>query len=211
MARKKGSEGIEKDFKILEDGIKKLLDSTQEERFEELSENMEEKMDERLSSFRDELERRIDNMKKERVDIASFLAEIRKNRERIARMEGRVSSFKKQDSTTKSGLENDIHREFERIRDDVKQGTTENTETIKIIEAEMANIRERIGEIKMLGDGLKGLDMESLARDIEVLKQKTHWLEENIEKLDIQPLFERIREIEEDLRATRGESPLIIE
>lgn len=210
MARKR-PEGIESDFKTLEDGIRKLLDSTQEERFEELSESVEETVDEKLSSFRDELERRMDIMKKERIDIASFLAEIRKNRERIAKMEGRLGSFKKHDSTRRDGLEDDIHREFERIRDDVKKDTAENAEAIKIIEAEISNIRERIGEIKMIGDGMKGFDMESLARDIEVLKQRTHWLEENIEKLDIQPLFERIREIEEQLRTTRGESPLIIE
>jgi len=37
------------------------------------------------------------------------------------------------------------------------------------------------------------------------------WLEENIEKLNIQPLLERIKETEEEIRAMRNESPLIIE
>lgn len=205
MARK--IEGVEKDFKILENGIRKLLESTQEERFEELSE----RMDERLSSLGNELERRIDDMKKERIDIASFLAEIKKNRERIAKMEGRLNSFEKDASTGRKIPDDDIHREFERIRDDVKQGITENVETIKNMEVEMANLRERTEEIKTLGNGLKGFDVESIARDIEVLKQKTHWLEENIEKLNIQSLFKRIREIEEEVRTTRSESPLVIE
>lgn len=211
MAKTKGLEGIEKDFVVLEKGIKKLLEDTQEERFEEMTEIMEERIDEGMSSLKDELERRIDDMKKEKIDIASFLAEIKKNRGRITKMEERLDSFKKDDSTGRKNMEDDIHREFEKVKNGVKQGITENAGTIKNMEAEMANLRERIEEIKLLGDALKGLDMRSIARDIEVLKQKTHWLGENIEKLNIQPLFERIREIEEEVKVTRDRSPLVIE
>ena len=214
MPKKSSSESMEKDIDALQGRIRKLLENSQEDEFEEMKGRTKKIIDESISSLRNEMKRKIDEMEKERVDIASFLAEIKKNRGMIEKVSERLDLL--EEPGNKGGISDtsatdDVRKELEKIKYDVRQNTTKNAEAIRNMESELANIMERTNEITSLGNATAGFDIKGMARDIEALKQRTIWLQENIEKLNMQPLLERIREIEEEMRMSRRDPPLVIE
>ena len=67
------------------------------------------------------------------------------------------------------------------------------------------------GQEKVNDKMIDKLDIDNISRGIESLKERSQWLEENIQKIDIRPLREKIDKIEELLREMKASSPYIIE
>ncbi|MCX6814188.1 MAG: hypothetical protein NTY20_00840 [Candidatus Aenigmarchaeota archaeon] len=108
-------------------------------------------------------------------------------------------------------LENDFYREFQNLSKEVKENLEKNRHAVDRMEAEVKFLKEDIGRIISLEEEMKRMNMKSLTKDIESLKLKSQWLETNFKGFDIDPLIEKIQEIEDSIKIMKASQPLILE
>ncbi len=82
----------------------------------------------------------------------------------------------------------------------------------------MEKIRRQIGSLEKGQEGVKELeeemhrlDLKQLRRYIEKLMAKTEWIEGNIERIDLDPVLEKIAEMESRMKVLKYSFPIIIE
>jgi hypothetical protein len=108
-------------------------------------------------------------------------------------------------------LEHDFYREFQRLSKEVKESLERNSHAVDRMEAEIKFIKEDIGRIMSLEEEMNRLNMKSLTRDVEGLKEKSNWLETSFKSFDIDPIIEKITEIEDKIKIMKASQPLILE
>jgi uncharacterized phage infection (PIP) family protein YhgE len=148
-------------------------------------------------------------------DVPKFLKEVDKNRKRIEGLEDMKIRFEDMEKRSASfdaqEVKDSIVTEFEKINTDLVESIEKKKSEIQRLEQETAQMREGILSLKNLEGKLKDMDSESITRDLEILKTKTKWLEDQIGEINIKPLHDRISELETDLKRITSNSPLIVE
>ncbi len=212
--------GFKSEIRELKDGIKKLIDIELRKRLEKFEKNMDLKREKSISKFKINMKGELLELKTaiEANEISKFLGAIRKNRESIERIENRIRDFERikkalmeMKKPVKEKVTEEIFREFEKINEAIEQNAAKNNKFYKKINNWAGNVNTKIEELKKLEILFKKMNAEHMTRDMESLKTKMQWLEENIEKINLKPLYTKIKEIEQELRATHVASPLVIE
>jgi hypothetical protein len=108
-------------------------------------------------------------------------------------------------------LESDFYREFQRLSKEVRQSVEKNSETVDRMEAEVKFLKEDVARMISLDEEMKRISAKSMGRDIESLKAKSQWLETSIKGFDIDPIVEKINELEDKIRILKASQPFIIE
>jgi len=176
-----------------------------------------ETMESRIQGSEQEMEEEIEKIRKESksADLSRFMNVIESNRSKIEELEKMKADLdiikKRSASFDAQEIKNTILDEFERINSKLVESVEKKKEEIQKIEQETAKMREGIESLKNLEDKVKGVDADNISRDLEILKTKTKWLEEQVEGLDIKPIHSRLKELEAELRKITVRSPLIVE
>ncbi len=113
--------------------------------------------------------------------------------------------------TNMRSLESDLVREFQKLSKEVRGGLERNRHAVDKMEAEIKFLKEDVGRIMGLEEQMNRLNMKSLTRDMESLKAKSHWLEGKIQVFDLDPVVERISDIESKIKILKAAQPFIIE
>jgi chromosome segregation ATPase len=108
-------------------------------------------------------------------------------------------------------LEEDLCREFQHLKKEVKESVEKNRHTVDKMEGDIKFIKEDIGKIMSLEEEMSRINAKSVTRDIESLKAKSHWLETNMKGFNIDPIIEKIQEIEDNIKIMKASQPLILE
>lgn len=108
-------------------------------------------------------------------------------------------------------LESDFYREFERLSKDVKENLEKNRHTVDRMEAEVKFIKEDVARVLSIEDEMKRISAKAVERDIESLKAKSQWLETSMKGFDINPIVDKISELEKKIRTLKSSQPLIWE
>jgi len=108
-------------------------------------------------------------------------------------------------------LESDFYREFQRLSREVRESVEKNRETVDRMEAEIKFLKEDMTRIISLEEQTKRISAKTVERDIESLKAKSQWLETSMKGFDIDPLVEKITELEDKIRILKASQPFIIE
>jgi hypothetical protein len=108
-------------------------------------------------------------------------------------------------------LEEDLVREFQHLKAEVKESVKKNTHTVERMEAEVKFLKEDVGRVMGLEEEMNRLNMKSLTRDMESLKAKSHWLEGKIGTFDLDPVIEKISDMEDKIKIMKASQPLILE
>jgi len=140
---------------------------------------------------------------------AKEMASLREMRE----MQMQIDSLKAavlSDTNIKS-LEHDLTTEFQKLSKEVKDSVQSNRHAIDKMEAEIKFLREDVGKIMGLEEEMNRLNMKSLTRDVEGLKERNRWLETSFKSFDIDPIMEKITEIEDKIKILKASQPIIIE
>jgi len=137
---------------------------------------------------------------------AEMLKEIRETRLDIENLKSSVLS-----QTNIRTLEHDFLREFQRLSKEVKESAEKNRNAIDKAEAEIRFLREDMARVMSLEEEMSRLNAKSLARDVESLKEKSHWLETSVKGFDMDPRIEKISEMEGKIKILKASQPLIIE
>ena len=113
--------------------------------------------------------------------------------------------------TNMRSLEGDLVREFQKLSKEVRGGLERNRHAVDKMEAEIKFLKEDVGRIMGLEEQMNRLNMKSLTRDMESLKAKSNWLEGKIQRFDLDPVVERISDIESKIKILKAAQPFIIE
>lgn len=176
-----------------------------------------EMIESRVAGSEKDLEEEVEKMRKQsgESELPRFLNELADSKKRITKLEEMANEFdalkKRSESFNAQELKDSVFREFERINESLVQSIEKKKDDINRMETETVQMREGIESLRGLEDKIKGMDSEGISRDLEILKTKTKWLEEQIEGINISPLHDRIEELETDIRRIVGNSPLIVE
>ena len=108
-------------------------------------------------------------------------------------------------------LESDFYREFQRLSKEVREGLEKNRETVDRMEAEVKFLKEDVARMISLEEETKRISAKSVERDIESLKAKSNWLETSMKGFDMDPLVEKITELEDKIKILKASQPLILE
>lgn len=174
-------------------------------------------METRVQEAEKNVEEDIEKMKRQSAEseLPKFLNEVKENKKKIEALEAMKTEFdeikKRSASFNAKEMKENILTEFEKINTDLVESIEKKRSEIERIEEETARMRDGIESLKNIEDKIKGMDSENISRDLEILKTKTKWLEEQVEGLNMKPLHERIKELELELKRVTSASPLVVE
>jgi hypothetical protein len=140
---------------------------------------------------------------------AKETAALREIREMQIEMENLKKSVLSE--TNIRSLEHDFFREFEHMKKEIKESLERNSHAVDKMEAEIKFLKEDMGRIMSLEEEMNRLNMKSLTRDVEGLKEKSRWLETSFKSFDIDPIIEKISEIEDKVKIMKASQPIILE
>ena len=187
----------------LDSGIRKLMKSIH-------GEEIDEKIEAKMAELRGELESRSSPA----ADLAPLMAAVRENKERQQRLESGLNRLeniiRKTEGTDCDKLWSTLQNEIEKLSSDLKEQAAKDRDRIEDMQNQLSGIKDMFKELHGIQESLRGFDARSMAREIEALKQKVSWLQENQVPANVDELKERIEDIEAQLRS-RSDSPLIIE
>lgn len=135
-----------------------------------------------------------------------ILTEIREMQMEIDTLKRSVLSH-----TNLQTLESDFYREFQRLSKEVKESLEKNRESVDRMEAEIKFLKEDMARIVSIEEEMNRLNMKGLTRDVEGLKEKSRWLETSFKGFDIDPIMEKITEIEDKIKILKASQPLILD
>lgn len=108
-------------------------------------------------------------------------------------------------------FESDFYREFQHLSKEVKESLEKNRHAVDRMEAEVKFLKEDVARVVSLEEEMKRISAKTVERDIESLKAKSNWLESSMKGFDIDPIVEKISELEDKIRILKASQPLIIE
>jgi len=131
----------------------------------------------------------------------------------IKEMQVEIENLKKAtlSETNIRTLEEDLFREFQHLKKEVKESVEKNRHAVDKMEADIKFIKEDIGRIMSLEEEMSRINAKSVTRDIESLKAKSHWLETHMKGFNVDPIIEKIQEIEDNIKIMKASQPLILE
>ncbi len=157
-------------------------------------------------------------------EIDKLFQEVLKNKEKISE----ILALRKEVELLKKGMDS-LKREVKKSREDIEDmvrsetdGMEKNLEkrieaipeiqnSIKEIRASINSLSGRMNDIEKRSEEIKGLDIPGLKRDVEALKEKSRWLEESVEAIDMKRIMDMMKEVENRIESLRVSSPLVIE
>ena len=135
---------------------------------------------------------------------------------RVEDLSKEIKSVKKELSS-KAGekkvveFENDVFKEIESMNRAIKSSFEDQNKYVKKLALDVSALSEKIGEIEKISQSAHPDKIDKIAREIEAMKMKLQWLENQISQLDLHSIHEKISEIERRIHIMKRSSPLVIE
>jgi len=146
-------------------------------------------------------------------EFLTFLVEVKKNREKIQNLESLFSEVneirKKFNSMDFKGMTDEIYRQFERMNGVVKENESKIEELVSRDESRIGALEKRVDEVSASLTRIPAV--EDAKRELESLKQKVEWLEKSRHEVDVQPVMDMVKGLQEKLESLKIRSPYIIE
>lgn len=109
------------------------------------------------------------------------------------------------------GLTKEIYDQFEKMNKSVKDSERKTDDLIEKMNVEIKTLKEKVGEAMQAKKQLEELDIPNMRKDMESLKQKSQYIEQHIERVDLNPIVDMIKELETKVSNLRTSSALVIE
>lgn len=195
---------MKKKIDDLDSGIKKLMESLH-------GEEIEERVEAKFSELRSELEARASPGS----DIAPLITGLRETRERLSRLESGMNRLenlcRKTEGIDQQKLLSAMQEEIDKLSAELKEQAAKDRDRIEDLQSQLSGMKDIFRELRHIHEALKAADVAAMARDIESIKQKLGWLEQNQAPAGVDELRERIEDLEAQLKGVRTGSPLVIE
>lgn len=176
--------------------IKRLVVAEQEKKFSEF--------DQRLTELEEGIKHVLNYMKDNERSLQEIESRLTSGLTKSPDMKRMKDELKSELSDISSSPGNSKYTEIKKILEKNNQIIEKSTE-------EIYSLKQRIDSFKDLEDILKGTDIKTLGRNLEILRTRSQWLEDRLEKFNVQPILEKIEEIEVAIKSLQASSPLIME
>jgi len=153
-----------------------------------------------LKNVQDELEKEKKENIATQAQTSNFFRDVKKNKEKLEKLE--------QTDTRK--IEKEIHRRLEKLGDKMNDLSGSEKDYKERIENEIRLMRKDSEQMRILKESIERMGVENITRELESLKQRIKHLEDGIGKININLLYEKIKEIEEMVSNFRP-APYVIE
>ena len=188
----------------LDAGIRKLMDSLH-------GEEIEERVEAKFNELRSELETKATSDS----DMAPLIAGLKETKERMNRLESGMTRlenlYRKTEGLDQEKLWSTLQAEIDRLSAELKEQAAKDRDRIEDLQSQLSGVKDVFKELRHIHEALKGVDVVAVARDIESIKQKLSWIEQNQKPAGIDELMERLEDVEAQLKGARSGSPLVIE
>ena len=195
---------MKKKIDDLDAGIRKLMDSLH-------GEEIEERVEAKFNDLRSELETKA----RPDSDMAPLIAGLKETKERMNRLESGMTRlenlYRKTEGLDQEKLWSTLQAEIDRLSAELKEQAAKDRDRIEDLQSQLSGVKDVFKELRHIHEALKGVDVVAVARDIESIKQKLSWIEQNQKPAGIDELMERLEDVEAQLKGARLGSPLIIE
>jgi predicted nucleic acid-binding Zn-ribbon protein len=138
--------------------------------------------------------------------------DVKKKFDNFDDMKAEVKAMKmRMDKIDFPGLTQEIYNQFENMNSNIKEFEKRTDDLAEKTNVELKTLKEKLDEAKQAKEHVDNLDISNIRRDMESLKQKSQYIEQHIEKVDIRPIVEMIKDVENKVSTLRASSALIIE
>ncbi len=190
--------------KSIEDGIKNAADSMSGSGFaEHADENSDDIKD--LQSDINRSEKAISGILKETGKLAEMAREAEEMRSSMNTLKTKIGNIDFQ------GLTKEIYNQFDKMNTSIRESDKKTNDLVEKMNVEMKTVGEKMDETAQAREHVENLDIANIRRDMEVLKQKSQYIEKHIERVDIKPVLDMIKEIENRVETLKASSAMIIE
>lgn len=193
-------------------GIQKIIQGAQKEGLKELSAKFDKKFDKKIGELRKELEKPLgeDRMEILYDELMKMHNEFRQGVREIKQWRDEVQSMKK-DFEGDASLGGGVKKKLSHMDRNIKEILAESERERERLEADITEVKQLLRELADVRNQMKSLDIAGLRRDLESVRTKQEWLEKSLDGFDLEPLKERLKELEHKLSMMRVSSPLVIE
>ncbi len=108
-------------------------------------------------------------------------------------------------------LEGEFQRNIGNLKSQLNKVIIDGKGLEERLGSEIEILKKETGDLGKTGEHVKGLNIEELRRDLEIIKTKQEWIENNIERIDMKPLLRKMEELEHKIRLIRTSSPIVLE
>lgn len=108
-------------------------------------------------------------------------------------------------------FEGEVRNDLQRTASNLRKELQENLKGLDSMSVKMNEVEESVSDLKRAKNDMDMLNLRDLRRDVEIVKTRQKWIEENLENLNITPLHDKLTEIENKVRTLRTASATIIE
>ena len=148
-------------------------------------------------------------------EVSKYINEISNSAENLGKideMKSSVESLKSRiDKIDFKGLSEDIYNQFEKMNTGIKDTDKRNDDAVEKLNVEIKTLREKMNEVSNAKEHVDNLDITNIRRDMEIIKQKNQFLEQHLERVDIRPIVDMIKDVELKVNNLQASSALIIE
>lgn len=148
-------------------------------------------------------------------ELSQLMKDINNVREKIEKfgdMQAEVKAMRmRMDKIDFPGLTQEIYSQFESMNNSIKEFEKRTDDLAEKTNVELKTLKEKVDETKQAKEHVDNLDISNIRRDMESLKQKSQYIEQHIERVDIRPIVEMIKDVENKVSTLRASSALIIE
>ena len=108
-------------------------------------------------------------------------------------------------------LEEELERSIGNLKSRIAGVAVESKGTDVVFDSEIEKLKKDIETMREIEKHIRGLNLQEIRRDMEIIKTKQEWIENNIERIDIKPLLRKMEELEHRIRVIRVSSPIVVE
>ncbi len=148
-------------------------------------------------------------------ECSQMAREINDIKQRLKNLDDMKSELRSLEARTENidfqGLTQEIYNQFEKMNSSIRESEKRTDDLVESFNVEIKTLKEKMGEAAQAKEHVEGLDISNIRRDMESLKQKSQYIEQHLERVDVKPIVEMIREVENKVNNLRASSALIIE
>lgn len=159
-------------------------------------------------SIRDVIKgRKVEGVLEDMVEsrLSSFNNKVLMLRREIEMMRGEL------DSSRTRKLEEEFERRLGKLKSEIAEVAVEHQSKEEVFDSDIRGLKKAVKDMRPFGGQSGRIDVDELRRDLEIIKTKQEWIENNIERIDIKPLLRKIEELEHRIRVITVSSPIVLE
>jgi hypothetical protein len=148
-------------------------------------------------------------------ECSQMFREINSIKQRLKSLDGMKSELKSLGRMAErmdfQGLTKEIYNQFDKMNNGIKESGKRTDDLSERFNVEIKTLKEKMGEVDRSKEQIESLDIANVRRDMESLKQKLQYIEQNLDRFDFKPVMEMIKEVDNKINNLRASSALIIE